>query len=93
MTDGRSKEDISRRGDGVPGSTPQDSAEAKRLESRRKFLLSGAGAIPMLVTVNRAKAKTFSDCISLGGKDEFPGKANPKGTTFAENAEGFCKDD
>ncbi len=74
VADGRSKEDISRRGDGSSGSTPQDSAEAKRLEARRRFLLGGATAAPILVTVNRAKAIGFSVCQSLRGKG---GHGNP----------------
>ena len=77
VADGRSKEDISRRGDGFSGSTPQDSAEAKRLEARRRLLLGGAAAVPILVTVNRAKAIGFSLCQSLRGKDQDPGNPAP----------------
>ncbi len=80
VADGRSKEDISRRGDGAPGSTPQDSAEAKRLEARRRFLLGGAAAIPILVTVNRAKAVGFSVCMSLRNKGD-TGEAAPGSPT------------
>ena len=76
MVDDRSKEDFSRRGDGVPGSTPQDSAEAKRLEARRRFLLGGATAIPILVTVNRAKAATRSECFSSIDKPDNEGVGN-----------------
>ena len=67
VADGRSKEDISRRGDGSSGSTPQYSAEAKRLEARRRFLLGGAVATPILVTVTRANAVGFSRCFSIFG--------------------------
>ncbi len=81
VADGRSKEDISRRGDGSSGSTPQDSAEAKRLEARRRFLLGGATAAPILVTVNRAKAIGFSVCQSLRGKGDNPGMPAPGSPT------------
>ena len=69
MADGRPKENTLDRNAGASGSTPQDSAEAKRLEARRRFLLGGAAAIPTLVTVNRAKAQmlTLSQCVA-----EFP---------------------
>ena len=40
----------------------RDSAEAKRLEARRRFLLGGATAVSVLVTVSRARAFTFSEC-------------------------------
>ncbi len=81
VADGRSKEDISRRGDGSSGSTPQASAEAKRLEARRRLLLGGAAAVPILVTVNRAKAIGFSVCQSLRGKDQDPGNPAPGSPT------------
>ncbi len=81
VADGRSKEDISRRGDGSSGSMPQDSAEAKRLEARRRFLLGGATAAPILVTVNRAKAIGFSVCQSLRGKNQDPGDPAPGSPT------------
>ena len=57
--------------------TPQDSAEAKRLKARRRFLLGGATAAPILVTVNRAKAIGFSVCQSLRGKGGNPGMPAP----------------
>lgn len=42
---------------------PQDQAvEAKRLAARRLFLLGGATAASMVVTVSRARALTFSEC-------------------------------
>lgn len=89
VADERPKEVIRRLDDGAPGSTPQDSAEAKRLEARRRFLLGGAAAIPILVTVNRAKAKNFSVCMSAFGKD--PGMAHPPGTDFVmDPGTGIC---
>ncbi len=81
VADGRSKEDISRRGDGSSGSMPQDSAEAKRLEARRRFLLGGATAAPIVVTVNRAKAIGFSVCQSLRGKGGKMGDPAPGSPT------------
>jgi hypothetical protein len=44
------------------GGTPRDAAEAKRLEARRRFLLGGATAASVLVTVSRARAFSFSEC-------------------------------
>jgi hypothetical protein len=44
------------------GATPRDSAEAKRLEARRRFLLGGATVVSVLMTVSRARAFTFSEC-------------------------------
>ena len=44
------------------GATLRDSAEAKRLEARRRFLLGGATVVSVLVTVSRARAFTFSEC-------------------------------
>ena len=62
MEDGRSKEDISRRGDGAPGFTPQASAEAKRLGARRRFLMGGA-IVPIIVTVGRRQAHAISEAV------------------------------
>lgn len=91
VADGRSKEDISRRGDGSSGSTPQDSAEAKRLEARRRFLLGGATAAPILVTVNRAKAIGFSVCQSLRDKNQDPGNPAPGSPTDFGGGGQECK--
>ncbi len=81
VADERPKEVIRRLDDGVPSSTPQDSAEAKRLEARRRLLLGGAAAVPILVTVNRAKAIGFSACQSLRGKSQDPGNPAPGSPT------------
>ena len=71
MADERPKGDTPRQDDGVPGSTPQSSAEAKRLEARRRFLLGGAAALPVIFTVTELKAVETqtggSVCLSLGG--------------------------
>ena len=65
MVDGRPKDNTPGRNAGASGSTLQESAEAKRLEARRKFLLGGASAVPFLVTFHRAKAATISvtECV------------------------------
>ena len=78
VADERPKEVIRRLDDGAPGSAPQGSAEAKRLEARRRFLLGGAAAIPVLVTANRAKAVGVSTCLSqLGLQLPFQGFSIP----------------
>ena len=54
---------VSRRGEAdSAGATARDAAETKRLEARRRFLLGGATAVSVLVTVSRARAFTFSEC-------------------------------
>ena len=65
VADGRPRVNVPKRGDGVLGVMPQESAEAKRLEARRRFLLGGAAAIPMVVTVNLAKAQDEDDLLTL----------------------------
>ena len=71
MADERPKGDTPRQDDGVPGSTPQRSAEAKRLEARRRFLLGGAAALPVIFTVTELKAGAKvtgeSVCLSIFG--------------------------
>jgi hypothetical protein len=54
------------------GATPRDAAEAKRLEARRRFLLGGATAVSVLVTVSRARALTFSECAQNAEARGFP---------------------
>jgi hypothetical protein len=64
---------VSRRGEaGSAGGTARDAAEAKRLEARRRFLLGGATAVSMLVTVSRARAFTFSECAQNAEARGFP---------------------
>src|SRR5262245_33832509 len=55
------------------GAAPQDAAEAKRLEARRRFLLGGTTAGWMLVTVSRANGFTFSDCAQNAEAAGFKG--------------------
>ena len=78
MADERPKGDTPRQDDGVPGSTPQRTAEAKRLEARRRFLLGGAAALPVIFTVTELKADDEfasgeSVCLSVFGSDDFKG--------------------
>ena len=78
MASGRPKEDAPKRYVGDSGIAPQASAEAKRLEARRRFLLGGAAAIPILVTANRAKAVGISTCLSqLGIPSDLQGFSIP----------------
>ena len=80
MADGRSKQDIPGRDEAAPGPTPQNSAEAKRLQARRRFLLGGAAALPVILHVTAIGADepepgdvvgSFSFCVSLlGGAEE-----------------------
>ena len=53
-------------GSGVPG--VETSAEAKRRAARRRFLLGGATALPMIVTLGQREAWAASAavCQSLG---------------------------
>ena len=74
MTDGRPKEDTPRQDDRAPGSTPQMSAEAKRLEARRRYLIGGASALPLMVTIGRSRqafAASENVCQSLLGNPNF----------------------
>ncbi len=52
-------------GSGVP--MEHDSAEAKRLAARRRFLLGGAAALPLIVTLGQkeAWAASVAVCQSL----------------------------
>ena len=64
------KDTRSQRVSDPPGSDPErsDAAEEKRLTARRKFLLGGASALPVIVTLGRARqARAFSAgvCASL----------------------------
>ena len=70
MADGRLKEGVPGGDDRAPGSTLRTSAEAKRLSARRRFLIGGAAAIPIIVTANRAKAVGVSTCLSQFGLDD-----------------------
>ena len=70
MADGPGKEGEPNRAQGASGPTPQESAESKRLEARRRFLLGGAAALPLIVNVRAANADeegSISFCISLFG--------------------------
>ncbi len=72
MADGPGKEGEPNRAQGASGPTPQESAESKRLEARRRFLLGGAAALPVILTVTEVKADDIpssrSTCLSLGGQ-------------------------
>ena len=69
MADGRLKENTPDRDDRASGSTPQEIVEAKRLEARRRFLLGGAAALPVLMTLTRARAApiTLTACAAILG--------------------------
>lgn len=56
MADRRSKQGVPGRDEAAPGPTPQNSAEAKRLQARRRFLLGGAAALPVILHVTAATA-------------------------------------
>ena len=76
MADGPGKEGEPNRaqGDSVP--TSQDSAESKRLEARRRFLLGGAAAFPVILHVTAARAQSRfnskSFCMSRFGNPGNP---------------------
>ena len=100
MVDGRPKDNTLGRNDGAPGSAPQGSAEAKRLEARRRFLLGGAAAIPMVVTVNLAKAQdeddlfTLSECVAAINDPMFPSTFSALKNKFADASRvkfGLCE--
>jgi hypothetical protein len=64
MTDKQPQEELpERRGDACTA-TSQNSAEAKRLEARRRFLRGGAAALSTLITMSpgRLGAVTVSEC-------------------------------
>ncbi len=69
MADGRPKENTLDRDDRASGSTPQEIVEAKRLEARRRFLLGGAAALPVLITMTGARAApiTLTACAGILG--------------------------
>ena len=48
-------------GSGVP--VEHDSAEAKRLAARRRFLLGGAAALPLIVTLGQKEAWAASAAV------------------------------
>ena len=57
-----------------PISTPHDVAEAKRLEARRRYLIGGASALPLIVTIGwsrRANAASMNVCLSLMDNPDF----------------------
>mgnify|MGYP001816812291 CR=1 FL=1 len=51
---------------------PGGTAERKRMEARRRFLLGGAAALPIIVVAGNARANqkvgSLSKCESLGGE-------------------------
>jgi hypothetical protein len=57
-----------------PGSivTPEGAADRKRMEARRRFLVGGAAALPVVISAGNARAAervtTLSKCTSLGGE-------------------------
>ena len=73
MADERPKGEIPRRDDGASDASPQDTMEAKRLEARRRFLLGGAAALPVILHVTAIGAQDVdvigskSYCVSLTG--------------------------
>jgi hypothetical protein len=79
MVDGPENEDGPKPVQGAAGPTPQESAESKRLEARRRFLLGGAAALPVILTVTEVKADAEmtgrSHCLSLGGEFVQTGEA------------------
>ncbi len=67
-----------------------DAAEEKRLAARRRFLLGGAAAVPMVVTAIRAEAQDpvgISVCLSMSGN---PGQG--EGPPFSVLPEPACDD-
>ena len=58
--------EVGNAGSGVPGSGT--AAEAKRVAARRRFLLGGATALPLIVTLGQREAWAASAavCASLG---------------------------
>ena len=70
MADGPEKEGEPNWAQGATGPTPQELAESKRLEARRRFLLGGAAALPVILHVTAIGAEeegSFSFCVSLTG--------------------------
>ena len=61
--------------DEVPRESARDPAERKRLAARRRLLVGGAAAVPVVLTFGprQAHAATASVCISMGGST-FPGQ-------------------
>ena len=57
----------------VPSESSPDSAERKRLAARRRFLVGGAAAVPLILTFGHreAHAAGMSVCMSQVG---FPGE-------------------
>ena len=78
-------------GSGVEAS--ESSAEAKRTAARRRFLLGGAAALPMIVTLGQreAWAASASVCQSMGMKFDwkYAKRNKDKQTTFGQQAGGF----
>ena len=73
-----------------PISTPHDVAEAKRLEARRRYLVGGASALPLIVTIGwsrRAFAASENVCASLlaqGADLEFEDEPLPGASFICE---------
>ncbi len=57
-----------------------DAVEGKRRAARRRFLLGGASALPVIVSVTPLRAKVvvipFSACTSIGGNPVTPPQPN-----------------
>ena len=69
MADGPGKESNANRTQGASVPTPQEPAESKRLEARRRFLLGGAAALPLIVNVRAAHGDSgsLSFCLTVFG--------------------------
>ena len=91
MADERPKGKTPSKDDRTSDASPQDTAEAKRLEARRRFLLGGAAALPLIVIVRAANADpegSISFCISLTGRPASDHKLGDAGESLFE-----CLDD
>ena len=60
MADGPQNKGDPDRAHDAPGLTPQESAEAKRLEARRRFLRGGISGVTVLVTAKKVHAAGLS---------------------------------
>ena len=69
MADERPIGNIPRRDDRASDVSPPDTMEAKRLEARRRFLLGGAAALPVMLHVTATSAAEGGSgfCSPRGG--------------------------
>ena len=60
--------------DQTPAHAEIGAAEQKRRAARRRLLLGGAASVPILFTVRRAQAITWTECADqLGGNSDVTG--------------------